>query len=35
MRQDHSVLLTKSMIAGFTSMVLASTLGTFSILLLI
>ncbi|MFC0273070.1 DUF554 domain-containing protein [Metabacillus herbersteinensis] len=27
LRQDHSVLLTKSMIDGFTSMVLASTLG--------
>ncbi|APH06784.1 DUF554 domain-containing protein [Bacillus weihaiensis] len=27
LRSDHSVLLTKSMIDGFTSMVLASTLG--------
>ncbi|WP_311774054.1 DUF554 domain-containing protein [Metabacillus elymi] len=27
LRQDHSVLLTKSMIDGFTSIVLASTLG--------
>lgn len=27
LRQDHSILLTKSMIDGFTSMVLASTLG--------
>jgi uncharacterized protein len=27
LRQDHAVLLTKSMIDGFTSMVLASTLG--------
>lgn len=27
LRQDHSILLTKSMIDGFTSIVLASTLG--------
>lgn len=27
LRQDHAVLLTKSMIDGFTSMILASTLG--------